>query len=336
MEAGPPGAIFKDTARDNETRLADDILIDGGMNTVRLRLWVDPIVPFDGPPGCKSPSLSLRYMCISKPPIFLTPFLFFPSKKDYQTYNLPTILSLAQRFTSKSLRIYLDLHFSSYWADPAKQTPPASWPSDLSPLADTVQSYVSSVIREFYTAGVPLAIVSLGNEIRNGMLWPLGKVDVGVEDEEERTEGFKGLATLLKAARRGVDDGVAAANTTNTDGVAIPPPQVMIHIDNGWDLTMLTRWFTALVSTNIFSVSDWDVFGLTFYPFYGTGATFETLTNTVNSLAETYGKAIHVVETDWPVACGGEGAPSLSEPEIPISVEGQLEWVGRIVDVVKQ
>lgn len=58
MEAGPPGAIFKDTARDNETRLADDILIDGGMNTVRLRLWVDPIVPFDGPPGCKSPSLS--------------------------------------------------------------------------------------------------------------------------------------------------------------------------------------------------------------------------------------------------------------------------------------
>lgn len=277
------------------------------------------------------------------PPIFLTPFLS-SHQKDYQTYNLPTILSLAQRFTSKSLQIYLDLHFSSYWADPAKQTPPASWPSDLSPLADTVQSYVSSVIREFYTAGVPLALVSLGNEIRNGMLWPLGKVDVGVEDEAERTEGFKGLATLLKAARRGVDDGVAAANAaTNTtddngngDGVAIPPPQVMIHIDNGWDLTMLTRWFTALVSTNIFSVSDWDVFGLTFYPFYGTGATFQTLTNTVNSLAETYGKAIHVVETDWPVACGGEGAPSLSEPEIPISVEGQLEWVGRIVDVVKQ
>lgn len=198
------------------------------------------------------------------------------------------------------------------------------------------------MIREFYTAGVPLALVSLGNEIRNGMLWPLGKVDVGVEDEEERTEGFKGLATLLKAARRGVDDGVAAANTNTTDDngdgnvIIIPPPQVMIHIDNGWDLTMLTRWFTALVSTNIFSVSDWDVFGLTFYPFYGTGATFETLTNTVNSLAETYGKAIHVVETDWPVACGGEGAPSLSEPEIPISVEGQLEWVGRIVDVVKQ
>lgn len=276
-------------------------------------------------------------------PNFSNPFLSSSRQKDYQTYNLPTILSLAQRFTSKSLQIYLDLHFSSYWADPAKQTPPASWPSDLSPLADTVQSYVSSVIREFYTAGVPLALVSLGNEIRNGMLWPLGKVDVGVEDEAERTEGFKGLATLLKAARRGVDDGVAASNPPNTNTtddngnvIIIPPPQVMIHIDNGWDLTMLTRWFTALVSTNIFSVSDWDVFGLTFYPFYGTGATFETLTNTVNSLAETYGKAIHVVETDWPVACGGEGAPSLSEPEIPISVEGQLEWVGRIVDVVKQ
>lgn len=29
--------IYKDTARNNETRPADDILGDGGMNTVRLR-----------------------------------------------------------------------------------------------------------------------------------------------------------------------------------------------------------------------------------------------------------------------------------------------------------
>lgn len=92
MEAGPPGAIFKDTARDNETRLADDILIDGGMNTVRLRLWVDPIVPFDGPPGCKFPSLSfpslpffeVYLICITlniQTPNSSNSFPFFPSKR---------------------------------------------------------------------------------------------------------------------------------------------------------------------------------------------------------------------------------------------------------------
>lgn len=46
------GASYKDTARGNATRPVEDILGDGGMNTVRLRLWVNPTVPYDGPPGC--------------------------------------------------------------------------------------------------------------------------------------------------------------------------------------------------------------------------------------------------------------------------------------------
>ena len=37
------GNIFKDTARRNETRTADAILGDGGMNAVRLRIWVNPV-----------------------------------------------------------------------------------------------------------------------------------------------------------------------------------------------------------------------------------------------------------------------------------------------------
>jgi len=34
------GAVYVDTERDNITRPAEDILGDGGMNVVRLRLWV--------------------------------------------------------------------------------------------------------------------------------------------------------------------------------------------------------------------------------------------------------------------------------------------------------
>lgn len=37
------GNIYKDTARRNETRTADAILGDGGMNAVRLRIWVNPV-----------------------------------------------------------------------------------------------------------------------------------------------------------------------------------------------------------------------------------------------------------------------------------------------------
>src|SRR5262245_16573415 len=37
--------IYVDTQRNNETRPADDILADGGMNGVRLRIWVNPVAP---------------------------------------------------------------------------------------------------------------------------------------------------------------------------------------------------------------------------------------------------------------------------------------------------
>lgn len=67
------GAIYKDTQRHNMTRSAEDILGDGGMNTVRLRLWVDPS---DG-------------IC-----------------------GLPYTIDLAKRFQKKGYKIYLDFHFS--------------------------------------------------------------------------------------------------------------------------------------------------------------------------------------------------------------------------------
>lgn len=37
LEDGDTQAVFKDTARGNATRRAEDILADGGMNGVRLR-----------------------------------------------------------------------------------------------------------------------------------------------------------------------------------------------------------------------------------------------------------------------------------------------------------
>lgn len=65
--------IYKDTSRHNRTGPTEDILGDGGMNTVRLRIWIDPI---DG------------------------------------TYGLQYNLDLAKRFQKKGYMIYLDFHFS--------------------------------------------------------------------------------------------------------------------------------------------------------------------------------------------------------------------------------
>lgn len=119
-------------------------------------------------------------------------------------------------------------------------------------------------MKHFSDAGVDLSIVSLGNEIHNGMLWPLGEASPDIEPLSARVANFSNLATLWAAARNGVRDAVA-------DGVAAP--QVMIHIDDGYNLTLQENWFSALTGTGKVTTSDWDVFGFSFYPFYGTAAT---------------------------------------------------------------
>ncbi|KAI7235669.1 glycosyl hydrolase 53 [Hortaea werneckii] len=288
------GAVYKDTQCGNATRPAEDILGDGGMNTVRLRLWVLPKAPYDG--------------------------------GYYESYGLNYTLPLAKRFHDKGYRIYLDYHFSDYWADPSKQWTPEEWPTDMEPLAGTLRGYVSSSMKSFSDAGVDLSIVSLGNEIRNGMLWPQGRVDVDIEPASARIANFTDLATLYTAARQGVDDAVSHG---------VKKPEVMIHIDNGWNLTLQENWFSALTGTGKVKTTDWDIFGFSMYPFYGTSATLKNLKTSLHTLAKKYSKPIHVVETDWPAICDGPEAPELSEPRIPASVPGQIEWVRDVVDVVK-
>lgn len=183
-------------------------------------------------------------------------------------------------------------------------------------------------MQAFSDAGIDLALVSLGNEIRNGMIWPLGRVSVDVEPASARTANFTNLATLYAAAREGVRDAVSKHG--------VKKPEVMIHIDNGYNLTLQSRWFEALTATGKVREKDWDVIGLSIYPFYGTSATLANLRKTMGWLARKYGKPIHVVETDWPAVCEGEGAPELSESGIPASVEGQLEWGREVVRAVRE
>ncbi len=260
----------------------EEILGDGGMNTVRLRLWVTE----DG------------------------------------TYGLNYNLELAKRFYKAGYNIYLDFFFSSNWADPSKQAIPTGWPTSRSTLKTKLRSYVKSTLVSFNDAGVELAIVSLGNEITAGMLWPVGRVDVSLS-EKARISNFTNFAYLWKAARNGVTDAVNSGVTK---------PKIMIHLDNGWDSDKQSTWYWTLVKTGIITTDDWDVMGVSFYPFYSTSATLSNLKTSLNTLGSTYSKPMMVVETDWPVDCPGV---TLSDQSISVSAAGQTEWVQDIVSTVK-
>jgi len=130
------------------------------------------------------------------------------------------------------------------------------------------------------------------------------------------------IATLLKQASLGIKAGAP----TNT-------PKIMIHIDNGYNWATQSTFYDNIFKTNSFTLDDFDIQGVSFYPFYGTSATLANLKSSLTQMATKYKKEVIVSETDWPFSC--PNGPQLSEPTIPISAAGQIEWVHDVIKVVE-
>jgi arabinogalactan endo-1,4-beta-galactosidase len=86
------------------------LLKDLGINTIRLRVWVNPAGGWNG-------------------------------KAD--------VLSKAQRAKAAGMRLMIDFHYSDSWADPGKQNPPAAWSAmDLTALRSAVGSHTKELLHE--------------------------------------------------------------------------------------------------------------------------------------------------------------------------------------------
>ncbi|NDC77587.1 MAG: arabinogalactan endo-1,4-beta-galactosidase [Chitinophagia bacterium] len=136
MEAA--GYVFKDTMGKPKDCLA--ILRDLGMNTVRLRVFVDPNQdPING--HC--------------------------SKAE--------TIALALRARNMGFRVMIDFHYSDSWADPSKQNKPKAWDLHSFPqLLKDVYRHTYDVLSGLEEAGVSPEWVQIGNEIAGGFLWPDG------------------------------------------------------------------------------------------------------------------------------------------------------------------
>lgn len=119
------------------------LLKDRGINTIRLRVWVNP--SDDKASGHCSPAETV---------------------------------SMAVRAQKMGMRIMIDFHYSDSWADPAKQNKPLAWKSHtFSELLNDVYSHTEDVLKALKKAGVTPEWVQIGNEIPGGMLWPDGSTD---------------------------------------------------------------------------------------------------------------------------------------------------------------
>lgn len=138
------GIVYKDI--DGKTVDVLPFFKQQGMNTMRVRLFVDPYNEV--------------------------------THEQAVIQDLDYVTKLATEIRSAGLQFMLDFHYSDYWADPAQQYIPSSWRSlDNKGLADKLYSYTKDVLTSLKNANIAPEFIQIGNEISYGMLWKNGKVD---------------------------------------------------------------------------------------------------------------------------------------------------------------
>lgn len=258
------GVSYKDGGQ-----VKDPLLIfkDHGLSSVRLRLFVAP----DGTVG--------------------------------QVNTLPYTLKLAKQVKAAGLHFYLDLHYSDVWADPEHQTIPAKWQNlSHAQLVARVHDYTRGVLEDFKREGCAPDMVSIGNEVGNGMMWP----DGGPLNSEARWDAF---AELLGAGIRAVRE-------------AQPKALVMIHTHEGGNKDICEWFYSNLQKRDV----KFDVIGLSYYPFW-----HGPLANLESNLAALshYGKDIYVVETGYDTWGGDRGTLPY-----PITPAGQKTFLEQLIRTV--
>lgn len=135
-----------------------------GMNTVRLRVWVNPSPAFN---------------------------------------NDADVVAKAVRAKNSGMRIMIDFHYSDNWADPGKQTKPAAWAGqDVNGLKISVAAHTTDLLTQLKNNGITPEWVQVGNETNNGMLWPEGRASTNMAAFAQMVNaGYDAVKAVFPAAK---------------------------------------------------------------------------------------------------------------------------------------
>lgn len=153
MEA--TGYRFYDT--DGKEKDCLQLLKERGMNTIRLRVFVNP-----------------------------------SQDKTNGHCSKEETVAMALRAQKAKMRIMIDFHYSDTWADPAKQAKPAAWANlSFDALQNKVYEHTFDVLTALKKVGITPEWVQVGNEIPGGMLWPDGSTNNWAQLAQLLNKGYE-------------------------------------------------------------------------------------------------------------------------------------------------
>ncbi len=120
------------------------ILKDKGMNSIRLRAWVNPSNGWN---------------------------------------NTKDVVVKAKRAKNLGMKLMIDFHYSDDWADPGKQPIPAAWSSlSFADMKTALYNYTKGVMDTLKMNDITPEWVQVGNETNNGMLWEIGRASTSMSN----------------------------------------------------------------------------------------------------------------------------------------------------------
>ncbi|MBE6133403.1 MAG: arabinogalactan endo-1,4-beta-galactosidase [Erysipelotrichaceae bacterium] len=115
------------------------ILAGQGINTIRIRIWVDPWTA-DG--------------------------------HGYGGGNvdIDRAVTIGKRATAAGLKVLANFHYSDFWADPGRQLAPKAWEGKtLDQKIELLSAYTVESMQKFKDNNVDISMVQIGNETTGGM-----------------------------------------------------------------------------------------------------------------------------------------------------------------------
>jgi len=251
-----------------------------GWNAIRVRLFVDPA---NAPEGHKGEGVC---------------------------QDLNYVIALSKKVQRAGMQLMLDFHYSDTWADPGKQFTPKRWEGcDAAAMADSVYQYTRHSLLAMKRAGVVPELIQVGNEITNGLLWPLGKLNPTKE------ENWDTVALLLAAGCKACRE-------------VCPKAQLIIHTEKAGDWDVTRAYYQQLRRRHL----DYDIIGLSYYPMWHKD--IPNLGRTLDKLAWLFPEhPVMIVETA--AYYSHENDPWAKADEkpgtYPTSIEGQAQFTRELV-----
>ncbi len=227
--------------------------------------------------------------------------------------------------------IMVDFHYSDYWADPSKQIPPKAWAhKSIDELQRSVYDYTKEFLLECVKEKIDVKYIQIGNEITNGMLFPTGAL---LEWSHGGKHNYGNFISYLKAASKACRE-------------VIPEAGIIVHVERTAYTEWITEFFTRLNEARL----DYDIIGCSYYPFWHGG--FKDFEASLCNLKH-FCPRVMIVETGY----GFTDTPYFLKPakpkeieearqgyikyfatplEVPLTPEGQCEFIERIFDLAEK